>query len=215
MTRNSTSATARRALAMSATMVALFAASHASAADLYSKAPPYTVPAPLGIYSWAGPYLGASVGYNWGNITNNPTSPSGLLGGVQGGYNWQSGALVFGGEADLNLSGADDTFAPWQFTNPWFGTARVRVGYASNNILVYGTAGLSFGSIRGNTAGLSESHVSAGWTAGVGAEFGLTPNWSAKAEYLYVDLANRNFSITSTSNGYEFSVVRVGVNYKF
>ena len=61
---------------------------------------------------------------------NNPTEPSGIVGGVQAGYNLQSGQFVFGGEADINLSGADDTFAPWKFSNPWFGTVRGRAGVA-------------------------------------------------------------------------------------
>jgi opacity protein-like surface antigen len=57
--------------------------------------------------------------------------------------------------------------------------------------------------------------TSAGWTAGVGAEFGFAPSWSAKVEYLYVDLANSNFTITGLSNGYRFGLVRAGVNYHF
>jgi outer membrane immunogenic protein len=92
---------------------------------------------------------------------------------------------------------------------------RGRAGYAVNNILFYGTGGLAFGELLGETYGLSESHTSAGWTAGVGVEFGLAPNWSAKIEYLYVDLAQSNFSITGQSNGYQFGLVRAGVNYHF
>ena len=92
---------------------------------------------------------------------------------------------------------------------------RGRVGYAFNNILFYGTGGLAFGELRGETFGLSESHTNAGWTAGVGAEFGFAQNWSAKIEYLYVDLANSNFTITGVSNGYRFGLVRAGVNYHF
>ena len=188
----------------------------AQAADLpYQSRAPYTVNQPLNAYSWAGPYLGANVGYGWGTTDNNPTKPSGLIGGIQGGYNWQSGPLVFGVEGDLQANGASDTFAPWQFSNPWFGTARGRVGYAVNNILFYGTGGLAFGELRAETFGLSESHTTAGWTAGVGAEFGLAPNWTAKIEYLYVDLANANFSVTGMSNGYQFGLVRAGVNYHF
>ena len=53
------------------------------------------------------------------------------------------------------------------------------------------------------------------WTAGVGAEFGFAPNWSAKIEYLYVDLSDARFSITGMSNGYQFGLVRAGVNYHF
>lgn len=190
----------------------------AQAADIYAQrrpyAQPYTVTQPLA-NSWAGAYLGGNLGYGWGDITNNPASPSGLLGGIQGGYNWQSGAVVFGVEGDIQLNGADDTFAAWKFSNPWFGTARGRIGYAFNNVLLYGTGGLAFGEVKGQWFGLTESHTVAGWTVGVGAEVMLNRNWSAKIEYLYVDLSNQNFSLTRTSNGYEFNTLRVGVNYRF
>ncbi len=176
---------------------------------------PYTVNQPLNMYSWAGPYLGGNIGYGWGDTSNNPTKPSGFNGGVQAGYNWQRGPWVFGIEADAQLNGADDTFAPWKFSNPWYGTVRGRVGYAVNNVLFYGTGGLAFGELKGETFGLSEDHTTLGWTVGLGAEFALTQNWSAKAEYLYVDLSQRNFSVTGASNGYDFSVVRLGVNYHF
>jgi outer membrane immunogenic protein len=63
--------------------------------------------------------------------------------------------------------------------------------------------------------GFSESNTSAGWTAGVGAEFAINQNWSAKVEYLYVDLSEKNFLLTGLPNGYQFSTVRVGVNYRF
>lgn len=187
----------------------------AQAADLgyQRRAEPYAVQ-PL-VYSWVGPYIGANLGYGWGDITNNPTSPSGLLGGVQAGYNWQSGAWVFGLEGDVQINGADDTFAPWKFSNPWFGTARGRVGYAFNNVLVYGTGGLAFGEVSGQNFFLTESHGTIGWTAGAGVEMALNKNWSAKAEYLYVDLSDKNFTITGLPNGYQFGVIRLGVNYHF
>ncbi len=188
----------------------------AQAADLPYRSPaPYTVNQPLNAYSWAGPYLGANLGYDWGSVDHNPTKPSGFQGGVQAGYNWQSGPWVFGVEGDIQANAADDTFAPWKFSNPWFGTARGRVGYALNNILFYGTGGLAFGELRGETFGLSESHTTAGWTAGVGTEFGLTQNLSAKVEYLYVDLADSHFVVTGASNGYRFGLVRAGLNYHF
>jgi outer membrane immunogenic protein len=199
--------------------VALLAAGwtvSAEAADLsYGSRAPYTVNQPLNAYSWAGPYLGANLGYAWGSVDNNPTNPSGFSGGVQAGYNWQTGPWMFGVEGDIQATGADDTFAPWKFSNPWFGTVRGRAGYAFNNILFYGTGGLAFGELRGETFGLSESHTTAGWTAGVGTEFGLAQNWSAKIEYLYVDLADAHFTVTGVSNGYRFGLVRAGVNYHF
>jgi outer membrane immunogenic protein len=194
---------------------AVWAAS-ADAADLnYGPRAPYTVNQPLNIYSWAGPYLGGNLGYAWGSVDNNPTKPSGFAGGVQAGYNWQRGPWVFGVEGDIQVTGAEDTFAPWKFSNPWFGTLRGRAGYAFNNILFFGTAGLAFGELRGMTFGRSESHTTAGWTGGVGAELGLAPNWSAKIEYLYVDLSDSQFVITGAQNGSRFGLVRAGVNYHF
>jgi outer membrane immunogenic protein len=177
------------------------------------RAAPYTVAA----YPWMGPYLGVNVGYAWGSVDNNWTKPSGVAGGLQVGYNFQPGQSpwVFGLEGDIQATAADDTFAPWKFSNPWFGTVRGRAGYSFNNILVYGTFGLAFGELRANTFGLTESHTNVGWTAGLGAEVGLTHNWSAKVEYLYVDLANSNFAITGMSNGYSFGTFRAGVNYRF
>jgi len=183
---------------------------------------PLTVAQPLDCYSWAGPYLGGNLGYTWGSVENNLTKPSGFAAGVQAGYNWQpSPSFVFGVEGDIQATGADETFAPWKFSNPWFGTVRGRAGYAFSNILVYGTAGLAFGELRGETFGLSETHGNAGWTAGVGAEFGFGQagftrgGWSAKVEYLYVDLANTNFTITGVPNGYRFGTLRAGINYHF
>ncbi len=188
----------------------------AQAADFnYAPRPGYTVNQPLNAYSWAGPYLGGTLGYSWGEVGNNPTKPSGITGGIEAGYNWQTGPWVFGIEGDINLTGANDTFAPWKFSNPWFGTVRGRAGYAFNNILFYGTGGLAFGELRGETFGLSESHSTIGWTLGAGTEFGLAQNWTAKIEYLYVDLDSSNFVVTGAKNDYRFGVVRAGINFHF
>jgi outer membrane immunogenic protein len=187
----------------------------AFAAD-FPASPYYTTPAPLSVNSWAGPYLGATLGYEWGDVTNNPTRPSGLAGGIEGGFNWQHGNFVYGAETDINLSGADDTFAPWQFSNPWFGTVRGRAGVAIGNVLLFGTAGLAYGSLTAETVGnLSETHTSLGWVGGAGVEVNFTPHWSAKAEWLYLDLADRSYSVTGTDNGLAANLLRLGVNYHF
>ena len=197
-------------------MALLGFSANAEAADLYAPRAPYTVNQPLNAYSWAGPYIGGNLGYEWGNLSNNPTKPSGFAGGVQAGYNWQTGPWVFGVEGDIQGTAADDTFAPWKFSNPWFGTLRGRAGYAISNVLFYGTGGLAFGELTGQTFGLSESHTTAGWTLGLGAEVGLAPHWSAKVEYLYVDLSSSQFvTVTNASNGYRFGTFRAGVNYHF
>ena len=207
---------------MSMSRIALVAAaliaavSSVQAADLSYGRGPYTVNQPLNMYSWAGPYIGGNIGWDWGSVDNNPTKPSGFVGGAQAGYNWQTGPWVFGIEGDLQGNGASDTFAPWKFSNPWFGTVRGRAGYALNNVLFYGTAGLAFGELSGQTfGGLTETHTNAGWTVGVGAEVGLAQNWSAKVEYIYDDLNDSNFTITGAQNGYHFGLLRAGVNYHF
>jgi outer membrane immunogenic protein len=200
-----------------AVAAALTAASSAAVAADLPRGPYYSTPRAAGpaVYNWAGAYAGANAGYQWGATTNNPTKPAGVFGGVQLGYNWQSGAFVFGAETDLQISGADDTFAPWKFSNPWFGTLRGRGGYALNNFLFYGTLGLAYGGVRGEVTGLSESKTHAGWTAGAGVEVGLNPAWSVRAEYLYVDLSDRSYTITGVKNGVESSLLRFGVNYHF
>src|SRR5207244_453658 len=76
-------------------------------------------------------------------------------------------------------------------------------------------AGPAFGEPRADAFGLSESHSNGGCTAGVGAEFAFAPNWSAKVEYLSVDLANSTFVITGAPHGLTFGTVRAGVNYHF
>lgn len=193
---------------------ASIAAGAAAAADLPGGPAPYYNP-PASVFNWSGVYAGLNLGYGWGKVTNTEANPSEILGGGQIGVNWQSGQFVYGAETDLQGSGADDTFAGYKFSNPWFGTVRGRAGYAFNNVLLYGTLGLAYGSLRGDLGGAVETHTMAGWTGGLGAEVGLTPNWSVKGEYLYVDLADGSFAITGMDNGYRANMFRFGFNYHF
>lgn len=197
-----------------AVVLSIAMGSGALATDL--GGPSYYAPARIpGPYSWAGWYLGANLGYQWGSVSNSSTHPSGIAGGVQGGYNWQNGQFVYGIETDLDISGADDTVSPFEFSNPWWGTLRGRAGYAWNNFLFYGTLGAAYGEVKGQTFGVSESKTRLGWAAGLGAEVMLNRAWSAKAEYIYMDLGSTNYSITGTSNGYWSNMLRLGVNYHF
>jgi outer membrane immunogenic protein len=186
-----------------------------SVAAVAADISPYAAP-PRGTF-WQGPYVGANLGYQWGLTTNIANKPSGVVGGLQSGYNWQIGSFVFGGETDLQFSDADDRFAGWKFSNPWFGTLRARAGFAASNLLFYGTVGLAYGTLtaRDLATGVSESRTSAGWAAGAGVEVALMGNWTARAEYLYVDLNDRSFVLTGANHGVESSVLRIGVNYRF
>lgn len=174
---------------------------------------PYTAPAPYPTYSWVGPYVGLNFGYQSGTVTH-AGDLNGIAGGLQGGYNWQLGAFVVGAEADLQGSDAGGRFAAWQFSNPWFGTLRGRVGYAVDNVMLYATFGLAYGGGRVEANGVHESNAHVGWAGGGGLEVGLTPNWSVKAEYLFVDLSEERYVLFGNT-GFESSILRLGVNYRF
>ncbi len=203
----------KRTIIRALALLVAAAATPAAAADLY-RGPAFAA-APLSVYNWNGGYVGVNLGYQWGSVTNWPASPNGVMGGAQVGYNWQNGWFVYGLEADLQASGAEDTFAAYKFSNPWFGTVRGRAGYAMNNVLFYLTGGLAYGGGRVDFGPLSEWQTHLGWTVGAGVEVGLTPNWSAKAEYLYVELGDRGYVLTGINNGFQSNVFRLGVNYRF
>src|SRR3954468_13292533 len=106
------------------TLAAAIAVSGAAgAADIGMRSQTYA-PVPASYYNWGGFYAGVNAGYSWGHVTNSSIDPSGIFGGGQGGFNWQTGQFVLGAETDMQISAADDTFAPWKFSNPWFGTLR-------------------------------------------------------------------------------------------
>ena len=154
---------------------------------------------------------------NGRGVSNSPANPSGITGGVQAGYNVQYGQFVFGGETDLQVTDADDRFAPWKFSNPWFGTLRARAGVAMNSVMLYGTIGLAYGSLKIQNAltSVSESHTSAGWAGGAGIEVALMGNWTARTEYLYVDLGSSAFVLDGNNHGIQSNVLRFGINYRF
>jgi outer membrane immunogenic protein len=206
----SNKAIALAGLALLATLGTARAADIPGAQRSYYAAPA----AAYAAYSWMGPYIGGNIGYQWGDVTNSAAQPTGSVLGLQAGYNWQSGQLVVGAETDVQWSNADDTVSPRKFSNSWFGTTRGRVGYAMNNVLLYGTGGLAYGDLELTSGGTSQSRTAFGWTLGAGAEVGLTPNWTAKIEYLYVDLADKSY-FTGSTHGFDSSVMRAGVNYRF
>jgi len=189
-------------------------ASGAGAADLYGS--PRYAPVPIAPeYRWVGPYLGINLGYQGGTLSNSGARPSGVAGGLEGGFNWQFGQFMLGWEADLQLSNSSDIFANYKFSNPWFGTIRGRGGFALENILFYGTLGLAYGRGRIDIGSLGESNFHVGWTVGAGLEVALTHNWSVKAEYLFIDLASESYGLNLTNFGLTSNLVRFGVNYRF
>jgi outer membrane immunogenic protein len=149
----------------------------------------------------------------------------GLFGGTLG-YNWQTGQVVFGLETDISWSGIDGSAACGVLScgvkNDWLGTARGRLGVAIDRFMPYITGGLAYGSVDASATGLAgASSTQAGWTLGGGVEFGLPAPWSAKLEYLYVDLGDFSCGaacgVTAGSGDVSFKthIVRAGLNYRF
>ena len=168
-------------------------------------------------YRWMGPYFGGNVGYQWGDIDNNPAQPSGVAGGLQAGYNWQNGIFVFGAEGDLNLSECRRHVCAVEVLQSVVrNVARARRRRSLEDVLFYATGGLAFGGLEAEMqGGLSESRSHLGWTIGAGAEVALNQNWSIKAEYLYLSFAERAYTVTGADHGFDNNLVRFGVNYRF
>jgi outer membrane immunogenic protein len=203
----------------------------AAAADMSPRYQQPYVKAPLynPVYSWTGFYLGINGGGGWGNSAWDRTGGFDVSGGLIGGtigYNWQAGQIVYGLEGDADWSGIKGTStngcaAGCTTNNDWIGTARGRLGYAFDRFLPYVTGGLAVGDIRASTPGFAgATQTNAGWTIGAGLEFAIACNWTAKAEYLHVDLGNFNCGlscgVTASDNvSYRAEIFRGGINYRF
>lgn len=189
-----------------------------------------------------GVIAGGQIGYNW--QTGN------WVWGVEADAQWSDergsatllcSATIIGGPCLPGL-----TFVPAGVTGTtvaldqhleWFGTARLRGGWlATPRTLLYVTGGLAYGEIE-TTATISgaipalvsatgsNSDIRVGWTVGAGIEGMITQNWTAKLEYLYMDL--RGFDGGSYSlaplaaigaqvdTDFRDHILRVGINYKF
>jgi opacity protein-like surface antigen len=253
---------------------AAYAASASAKSPMLFKAPM------LAAWTWAGPYVGGTIGYSAGKsktdtIFSDPgsgaelfaTSASrrldGAIGGAQAGYNWVAGILLAGVEGDLNYSGQRaklNAVCPSEICNPgligvigdpsvlakfedgqkleWFATLRARLGVTvTADALAYVTGGVAVGEVM--TAGtvfgfdgdgnpvntiVSSHNTKASWTVGGGIEGRLAGNWTAKIEYLYLDLGTvttipapvpKSTTAAAFNSRIADNIVRVGVNYKF
>ena len=219
----------KRCFATALGLLALAAAAPATAADL-PRSMPYKAPAYVNAYNWTGFYLGINGGGAWGNSDWNGfavgNSPSGGMVGGTAGYNWQGigSPWVFGLEGDIDWTAISDSVACagliCQTKNNWLGTVRGRVGYAWDRFMPYFTGGVAFGDIEAKLApfaGKSETNV--GWTIGGGVEAAIVSNWTAKLEYLYVDLGDTTCSAVAcgaaTNIDLRASILRAGVNFRF
>jgi opacity protein-like surface antigen len=175
---------------------------------------------------------------------------AGFLAGGQLGYNWQINAILLGIEGDLNyphissanavtLNNAGSLTTTVNQNIEWISTLRARLGkLATNNMLVYLTAGPAFGGTNlafdqrqievsctttpCSTANATQNKL--GWAAGGGIEYAVNQRATFKAEYLYMDLGYMNINVPSNTtpstmnyqinSSFNNNILRLGVNYK-
>lgn len=143
-----------------------------------------------------------------------------MLFGGQVGYNVQMGTMLFGVESDLSMNGFGKGSKRGSGTSAdmrYVGTLKARAGVTFDRLLVYGTGGLAYGSIKASDGLLSKTRGKTGYVVGAGAEYGITDNLSAKVEYNYVSLGKDNFQLgnSRTRVGVTEHLVKAGLNYRF
>ena len=215
---------------IAAAAVALLSTSAFAADAVFASDPVPAAVAQAPAYAWSGAYVGLNAGYGFGKAKDNYTdfvdaddsfigsvTGNGFIGGVQAGYNWQSGAVIYGVETDLQYSSvkADDE---GDFVKvEWFGSTRGRLGYLpAERLMAYATAGVAYGKMSADPLDASKTRI--GWTVGAGVEYALDNNWSLKTEYLYTDLGK--WTAFEWEGGrdelsFNFHTIRAGLNYKF
>lgn len=220
----------------------VFLAHSASAADLPRKAPP---PAPVvAAFNWSGFYWGINGGWATGDADLSNTLGSGsvdLDGGFFGGqigWNWQApgspwvwGVEVDSAWADIGDSGtviAPGFTATASSDLDYFGTARLRVGYAWDRVLWYVTGGLAWAhneisfaaAVPGFVVAGSSDNTHVGWTVGGGVEWAFADPWSVKLEYLFLDFGNESyFGGPGVVGGFDadaqIHTFKIGLNYRW
>jgi outer membrane immunogenic protein len=222
-------------------MLSIAAAGSALAADLPQPPPPQApaayIPVTEPVYNWAGIYFGLNGGYGFGNsdwtggaASSGSFSTSGFLVGGTAGVNFQFDEFVLGAETDLDYAPITGN-GPGAFcincttSSTWLGTTRVRAGYAADRVLFYGTGGLAYGNVQASAFDTTNSNTEIGWTAGVGIEAAFADNWTARLEYLFVDLKDGSCTTAcgtgtvagapSQSVSFDESLIRAGVDFKF
>ncbi len=197
----------------------------AKAADLGSPRMPIAAAVVAQAFPWSGFYLGAHVGYGFGNsrFVNGiafPTSVNGPLVGGQIGFSYQINQIVLGAEADLAfaaITGRASNVPAISHRTSMLGSLRVRGGFAVDRALFYVAGGMGFqGASTNQNPGPAERYNRTGWTVGAGIEYAMTPNWTVKAEYSYYNFGTRTLGPTYVGTvRSDVHTVKLGVNYLF
>ncbi len=180
-------------------------------------------PAPA--FDWTGLYAGAFASYTSLNsdaslgAVSDEVDLDGFGGGMVLGYNHQMDYIVFGAEVDIALQDIDGSSAvPAAHTQDIDLTygARLRLGYAMDNTLLFLQGGIAAAEFDADLAGggAIASDTLLGWQVGAGVEHAFTENWSVRADYLYTDYESitGNPAVTFNPDGHN---IRLGVSYLF
>jgi outer membrane immunogenic protein len=203
-------------------LVALLGAAPAYAADIVSPEPPPAAPVetpPLN--TWEGPYAGVSLGYAFSGTTTPETGDvdtDGIVGGVFGGYNFQAGSFVYGGEADIGYGNVKGDNGFTETKSGFEGSLRARMGYAvTDDILLYGTAGGALQRLKVSDPVGDDSQTMLGLTVGGGIDVKITENIFGRAEYRYTDFGSQDFNTGTGPQSIDANENRVtfGLGMKF
>jgi outer membrane immunogenic protein len=209
-----------RLITLGLATVMLMAGSAMSEAADAPRGPAYRPPPPpIPFFTWTGFYAGAHVGVGW----SDGDGGSGFVGGGQVGFNYQINQWVVGLEADIAGTtigdrvsvGVPGAVVTGSGSLDWVSTLAPRFGYAFDRWLVYGKFGGAWahgsGSVTVNGLQvLSVDSTASGWVLGVGTEYALRDNWTAKIEYNMMDFGSDGPFADS-----KFHVFKAGLNYRF
>jgi high affinity Mn2+ porin len=222
-------------LILSAEGVAASDLTPANSAPISSAAP--------SVFDWSGFYFGGHVGYGAGHGTSTlsdatPATASGsfgsLFGGIQGGYNYGLPSHFFLGlEGDITFPYFQENGTIFQRTTnlattvtdeiDTIATGRARIGYAFDRWLVYGTGGIAWSQARfGETPGIIDTEDKLtlprlGWAVGLGVGLAVTPEWTARIDYLYDSFGSASGvfpSGTAYRSAFDIQTLRLGLDYK-
>lgn len=211
-----------RSAFVAAGLVAMTAAPSLAADVVYQEPPApmpeveYTPPS-----TWAGPYAGLHLGYGFGGKVREPGNTigtQGFTGGAFGGYNFQDGQFVYGVEGDVNYSNLKGSNAGTRARTTIDGSIRGRAGFAAtDDVLIYGTAGVAAERLRVSDAGGRETNPMLGYTVGAGVDAKLTDQVFGRVEYRFTDYARRDFDIGGVDRRVDSHNhrVNVGIGVKF
>lgn len=190
-----------------------------------------TVDASSSPFGWEGFYAGAGLAHIWrdageaaaagqfGPVVSS-FSAKGPAGGPLVGFDWRAGGLVLGLETEVEASslGGSGNLLSWR--EDFRGSARGRLGVATDRALFYATGGGAAADIFSSALGESFSRARLGWTAGGGLELAIGGNWTGRIEYRYSDFGSASH-VSSVFDGAAYresardSALRMSVAYYF